>query len=301
MKYNRLAHTPFQFSAVGLGTWPWCSGYDWSNTSLPDVNSLVSAAIEAGINWADTAPVYEGCERALGHALKGRRDRFFIATKGGLVKNGSWTDHNLRTLQTQLESSLSALQTDYIDLYQIHYPDPLFPLADALEILFRAQQQGKIRAVGVCNLTEQQVNALPGQVASVQGRFSLINPGEKISQLCRQKGISFLAYGVLHGGLLSGKYRTAPNLRRADARNYFYKGYKGDSFSRFLPLVARVKQVAQKYGVTPAQIALAWALARSGGFVLAGAKTPAQVAENAHACTVCLTPQDCLFLEDPCN
>ena len=298
MKYNPLAHTSFSFSAVGLGGWPFCSGYDWGNKSALDVSSLLSVALERGINWVDSSPVYEGSEQAIGRALKGRRDKLFVATKCGLVKNGSWTDHNLRTIQHQLETSLKSLQTDYIDLYQIHYPDPQFPLYAALEQLTRLQVQGKVRAIGVCNLTPAQVNDLPLEVSSLQSRFSLVRPVREHVNLCKQKGISFIAYGALHGGVLSGKYKTAPNLRRADARNYFYKGYKGDEFIRLAPRVLRVKQLAQKYKCTPAQIALSWALAQTDGFVLAGAKTTAQVIENSGACEVQLTQADLCFLEE---
>lgn len=298
MKYKRLAHTPLSFSAIGLGGWPFCGGYDWGNKSALDVSSLLSVALERGINWVDTAPVYEGSEHAIGIALKGRREKLFVATKCGLVKNGAWTDHNLRTIQTQLETSLKSLQTDYIDLYQIHYPDPQFPLLEALEQLSRLQAQGKLRAIGVCNLTPAQVDTLPRDVCSLQSPFSLVRPAREHVNVCKQKEISFIAYGALHGGVLSGKYKNAPNLRRADARNYFYKGYKGDEFVGLMPLVLRMKQLAKKYECTSAQIALAWVLNQTEGFVLAGAKTTAQVIENSLSCEVQITPADLHFLEE---
>ena len=237
MKYNRLGNTEISFSAVGLGGWSFGGGKDWGDTPQADVLSTVSAALEAGINWVDTAPIYGDSEEKLAPALKGRRARLFVATKCGLTKNGSWTDHDLspKTIVRQLEDSLSRLQTDYIDLYQIHYLDPKNPLEPALETLVKLQQQGKIRHIGLCNVGADTLAAVRNLVplVSVQNEFSLVHPqkGAAVLPVCRVSGISLIGYGVLCGGILSGKYKKEPNLRRADARNYFYKSYRGAAFS----------------------------------------------------------------------
>lgn len=302
MHYHPLGNTDISVSAVGLGGWGICAGYDWGNRILPDVSSLVSAALDAGINLIDTAPVYEQSEERLGHALKGRRDRFVLATKCGLVKKEAWNIHDLRkeTLIAQCENSLRALQTDYLDIYQIHYPHTSAPLEEALETLGLLQQQGKIRAIGLCNVSEQQILALSVPVASVQNEFSLLHSqkGAEVLEMCRQKGISFIGYGTLCGGILSGKYQKEPNFRRADARNYFYKCYKGKSFENALPVVERVREIAKTQNAQPAQIAIGWALAHKAlTSVLVGAKTAQQVLQNAQACDVKLTKEELSCLE----
>lgn len=302
MDYRRLGNTDISVSVVGLGGWSVSSGYDWSNATPPDVSSLVSASLEVGINWIDTAPVYMQSEVLLGRALKGCRDRFIIASKCGLIKKDAWNVHDLRkeTLITQCENSLRALQTDYLDIYQIHYPHFSVPLEEAVETLQQLQQQGKIRAVGLCNVSAPQILSLPFPVASVQNEFSLLHPqaGAAVWHVCRQKEISFIGYGTLCGGILSGKYQKEPNFRRADARNYFYKCYKGTAFEQALGVVKRVREVANRYHCLPVQVAIGWALAhKEVSSVLVGAKTVEQVLQNARSCDVKLTEEECLYLE----
>ena len=304
MRYHRLSNTTLEISVVGLGTWPFSGGYDWSNTHLPDVSSVVSAAQENGINFIDTAPIYEGSEASLGRALRGRRHRFVLAGKCGLRKDGSWPVHDLRpdAILNQLETSLSQLQTDYIDLYQIHYPDPAVAWEDALAVLQRAKEQGKIRAIGVCNVCLEQVAQCAAVISCVQNEYSLLHPqaGQNVFQLCREKGISFVGYGTLCGGILSGKYHKEPNFRRADARNYFYKCYRQQSFEMAQKTVKRVLQLARQKQASPSAVAIAWALACPQlTSALVGAKTPAQVVQNAAGGELHLSPQELSYLEQP--
>jgi aryl-alcohol dehydrogenase-like predicted oxidoreductase len=132
----------------------------------------------------------------------------------------------------------------------------------------------------------------------VQNEYSLLHPsaGKNVFAYCRANGISFMGYGTLCGGFLSGKYKREPNLRRADARNYFYKTARGTAFTQAQLAAARVQQVAQAKGVCAAAVAGAWALQKAG-FILCGAKTPAQVAQNAAAADVTLTAEETAFLE----
>ena len=308
MKYNRLGNTEISFSAVGLGGWSFGGGKDWGDTPQADVLSTVSAALEAGINWVDTAPIYGDSEEKLAPALKGRRTRLFLATKCGLIKNGSWTDHDLspKTIVRQLEDSLSRLKTDYIDLYQIHYLDPKNPLEAALETLTKLQKQGKIRYIGVCNFLADDLRQACGTfpLASVQNEYSLLHPqkGKSVFSVCREWGIGFIGYGTLCGGILSGKYKKAPNFRRADARNYFYKCYRGPAFEEANKTVLRVKNVAQELGVPPGAVAAAWALTTGATSVLLGARKPEQVRQNVLGAEVLLSAQQLLYLEGkPCT
>lgn len=304
MKMRRLGSTDVYVSAVGLGGWPFGGGYDWGAVDAQQAAQTVLTALSAGINLIDTAPVYGESEAFLGRVLKGRRGQVVLATKCGLVKNGSWTDHDLRpqTIRRQLEESLARLQTDYIDLYQIHYPDPAVPLEDALEELARQKEAGKIRHIGLCNVHAEEVAraAAVTQIASVQNEYSLLHPqkGDAVLKICGAKGISLLSYGTLCGGILSGKYKSAPNLRRADARNYFYKCYRADVFLQAQQTALRVKELAQKLSAPCAAVAAAWVLAKQPvASALTGARTPQQILQNAVGAEVCLLPEDLAFLE----
>lgn len=309
MKMRRLGRTDLIVSAVGLGGWPFGGGYDWGPVDAAQAEKTVSAALAAGINLIDTAPVYGESEAFLGRMLKARRSQVVFATKCGLAKNGSWTDHDLspKTVRRQLDESLSRLQTDYIDLYQIHYPDPKVPLEDALSELARQKQAGKIRHIGLCNATAEEISraARVTEIASVQNEYSLFRPqkGEAVFEACRKAGASFISYGTLCGGVLSGKYKTAPNLRRADARNYFYKCYRADAFLLAQETANRVKTLAAHLQVYPAAVAVAWALAsQTVSCALTGARTAEQILQNAGSADVILTPQDLAFLEGrPCT
>lgn len=303
MKYNRLGRTELSLSAMGLGGWAFGGGLDWGITDEQDVVNTVSAALDTGINWVDTAPIYGESETLLGRALKGRRRQVLLASKCGLIKNGSWTDHDLspQTIIRQLETSLARLQTDYLDLYQIHYLDPKIPLESALETLTKLQEQGKIRHIGVCNFSADDLRQACGQasVVSVQNEYSLLHPqkGESVFSACRELGTGFIGYGTLCGGILSGKYKKAPNFRRADARNYFYKCYRGSAFEEANKTVLRVKNVAQELGVPPGAVAGAWALATGATSVLLGARKPEQVRQNVLGAEVVLSAQQLLYLE----
>ncbi|MGN1057889.1 MAG: aldo/keto reductase [Candidatus Avelusimicrobium sp.] len=309
MKMRRLGRTDLCISAVGLGGWPFGGGYDWGPVDAAQAEKAVLAALDAGINLVDTAPVYGESEAFLGRILKGRRNQIILATKCGLAKNGSWTDHDLspQTICRQLDESLARLQTDYIDLYQIHYPDPKVPLEEALLELARQKQAGKIRHIGLCNVTAEEISraARVAEISSVQNEYSLLHPqkGEAVFKACREAGASFISYGTLCGGILSGKYKTAPNLRRADARNYFYKCYRADAFLHAQEKVSRVKKLAEYLRVSPAAAAVAWALSnQTVSCALTGARTAEQILQNAAGADLMLSPQDLAFLEGrPCT
>lgn len=293
MLKHRLGKSEWEVSAIGLGAWALGGGTDWGPTDFTEVANTVSAALEKGITLIDTAPIYGDSEAVLGRALAGKRSQVILSTKCGLVKNGSWTDHDLRpeTITHQLENSLKNLRTDYIDLYFIHYLDPKVPWQEAWQTLTRLKAQGKVRALGVCNVPPDVLvqMAQTGELACAQEELSVLHPQKGLATLavCRRYGVGFMAYGSLCGGILSGKYAKEPNLRRADARNYFYKCYRGESFVRAQQTVARVVALAVQHQLLPAQVALAWVLAQKGvSCALAGARKAQQVLQNAQAASL---------------
>ena len=294
---------------VALGTWALGGGNDWGETSEQDAQDTLLAALDSGINLIDTAPIYGAglAEQRVGRALKGRRSQVWLATKCGISLNEGRPDHDLRpeSIFAECENSLRRLQTDYIDLYQIHWPDPKVPLSDSLGALLRLQEQGKIRAIGLCNFSEEQVKAACeiAPVAAVQASLSLLDgAARKLAVFCHTHGISFWAYGALGGGILSGKYKQMPNLRKCDARRYFYKYYFGENFTRAAQVAARVQQIATQKQVPPAAVALAAVLKIFGvSGVLAGARSAGQVQENVRALEVNLRKKELEFLWCPCK
>lgn len=298
MQTRRLGKTDLWIPTVGLGGWALGGGTDWGPIEFAEVSRTVLAALEAGVTLIDTAPIYGDSEAVLGRVLRGRRAHVILSTKCGLVKNGSWTDHDLSetTMARQLETSLQHLHTDYIDIYWMHYLDPQVPWQDVLARLAHWKQQGKIRAIGVCNVPPHILieMAQTGKIDCVQDEFSVLHPtkGRAALDVCREYNLGFMAYGTLCGGILSGKYKRAPNFRRADARNYFYKCYRAESFMQAQATVDLVRQLAQEKQVSPAQVALAWVLAQPGvTCALAGARTAKQAQQNASAAHLTLTTE----------
>lgn len=291
---------------LGLGTWALGGGKDWGESGGQDAADAVHAALDAGICLIDTAPAYGWgrAEELLARALKGRRQQVLLADKCGIVLNKDGRpDHDLRpeSILAQCDASLSRLQTDYLDIYLIHWPDPKVPLSDALGALERLKEQGKIRALGLCNVSADLLLSAAAQasVACVQNPLSLLdNKQEKVLAACAEKKIPFMAYGALGGGILSGKYHKEPNFRRSDARRYFYPYYRGESFSRAQGVAARVKELAAQKDCAASAVALAWALGRGGvSGVLFGARCARQVQENAAALQIRLTEREAEYLE----
>lgn len=291
-------------SRLGLGTWALGGGGDWGYTDENDALDALRAALDEGINFIDAAPVYGWgrAEELVGRAVKGRRTDVIIATKCGICLKNGRPDHDLRpaSIFAECDASLKRLQTDFIDLYQIHWPDPKVPVADALGALTRLKEQGKIRAIGVCNFGAEQLGEACrlAPIALAQNEFSLLKQTQEDALgVCRRENISFAAYGVLGGGVLSGKYQKEPNLRRCDARRYFYKYYRGEEFARALATSARVKELAAQKNEPPVAVALAWALAHRGvTCALAGARSAAQIKQNARALRLVLSSGEMEFL-----
>lgn len=290
---------------LGLGTWALGGGKDWGTTDEKDVCGAVSAALDADVTLIDTAPAYGWgrAEELLGRALKGRRTEVLLADKCGIVLNKDGRpDHDSRpeSIYAQCDGSLSRLKTDYIDLYLLHWPDPKVPIADVLGAMARLREKGKIRAFGLCNANAALLECAAAltSVACVQNPLSLLDRKQtEILQYCLRKRIPFWAYGVLGGGILSGKYDKEPNFRRGDARRYFYKYYLGESFAKARAVASRVKELALRKNCPPSAAALAWALAQDGvSGTLFGARNARQVQQNAQARHVGLTVRETEFL-----
>jgi aryl-alcohol dehydrogenase-like predicted oxidoreductase len=281
---------------IGLGTWPF-DGRDWGETDDDEAVRTVHAALGLGIDLFDTAPVYgpERCEKVLGRALSGvPRDEVFVATKVGVRWNAVhlYQDLSAASVQEECEASLRRLGMDHVDLLQIHWPHHVTPLEETLGAMVALVEQGKVRHVGVSNfdvpLLEQAAAAAP--IASLQPPYHLFMRGieAEILPWCGRRGVPALVYGPLCKGLLTGKFLDRPipdDIRRKDP-------FFGDEvLPALLDVVRELAGIAHAAGLTPGQLALAYALARPGiACVLVGARTPAQIAESAAAAGVDLAP-----------
>lgn len=260
----------------------------------------------------DVADIYGlgKAERVLSQALGARRHEVVIVSKfginwqpdpaGGRAK--TFRDCSPGRVVEALEQSLRRLRIDAIPLYLIHWPDPDTPIEATMEALLKCQQAGKIRHIGVSNFplpllqAANQIHSL----AALELQYNLIEQtaNQHVLPYCREQGMSVLAYGPLAQGLLTGKYGVQATFQ-TDDRRHRLPHFHGDTLTRHLQMVERLKTIAQRYQKTPAQVALRWVLDQPGiACALVGAKTPAQIEMNAAAAGWQLMPEDQDFIEN---
>jgi len=297
MKKIKLGKSDLMVSRIILGTWA-IGGQGWGEYSKKDALAAIEAAIDCGINTIDTAPAYNlgHAEKMIGEILKGKRGTMIIATKCGLnMENKFPKDLSPEFIEYDLHESLKRLKTDYIDLYQCHWPDPKTPIEATMECLVKFRDQGKIRNIGVCNfsdeLLQQAMELAP--VVSMQPQYSLLkrNIEEDILKTCIERNTGVITYGSLGAGMLSGKYTEPPKFNKTDARSYFYKFFKPKYWPQVSSLVELLKSMAEDRGARPGQVAISWVLSREGiTSAIVGARNQAQVRENVKALEIKLTP-----------
>jgi myo-inositol catabolism protein IolS len=288
-------------SALGIGCWSFGggSGDYWGPQDERDAASVVSAALDCGINYFDTAELYnDGCsEESLGRALAGRRHHALIGTKvsPGHVEPAALRQH--------CEASLRRLGTDYIDIYMVHWPITGYSIEDAFATLVSLRDEGKIRTIGVSNHGVQQLGDVASTGAPIavnQLYYNLLSRAIEVEilPLCRQLSIGVIGYMPLQQGLLTGKYRSADEMpwvrtrtrHFASTRRGARHGEAGAEAEVFAALDA-IRGLSQELRVPMAQLALVWTLAQPGiSCVLAGARTAEQVMENFAAAQLTLSP-----------
>jgi aryl-alcohol dehydrogenase-like predicted oxidoreductase len=284
---------------VALGCWAFAGGRVWGPQDEAESIATVAAALDAGVNFFDTAEGYgDGAsEEVLGRALAGRRHEAVIATKVSR-RHLSGDD-----VQRACERSLRLLQTDYIDLYQIHWPSRTVPLDETMEALERLREQGKVRAIGVCNFGVGDLADLAetGRVETNQVPYSLLWRAieYEIKGRCVDAGMGILPYSPLAQGLLTGKYGSPDEVPEGRARMRFFSGERPQARhgepgceAETFAAIERIRHVCDEIGKPMAQVSLAWLLHQPGvTAVLAGARRPEQIQQTAQAADLELSPE----------
>lgn len=305
MKKRMIGRSGIEASAVALGCWAIGGGPWWGSTDDALSIRTIRAALDEGITLIDTAPVYGfgRSEEVVGRALEGRREEAVIATKCGLwwddargseffSLDGRKVRRCLRpeTIRIEVEQSLRRLRTDYIDLYQTHWQaleaDPT-PIAETMACLLDLKQQGKIRAIGVSNVTPGQIEAYcaAGVIDAVQPRYSMLDRQIEAELLpsCAAHHLATLVYSPLEQGLLTGKIGMDAVFEEGAYRNNL-AWYRPENRRRVLDLLAGWADLTSAYACSLAQLVIAWTIAQPGiTFALCGARKPENMVDNAGA------------------
>lgn len=300
MELRRLGRTDLRVSVVGLG----CNSFGWK-ADLAATRSIIDQALACGINFLDTSDSYGPSEDFIGEVLGERRRSVLLATKFGsqLDKEGTKKGASRAYITTAIESSLRRLKTDWIDLYQLHYPDPATPIEETLRALEELVRAGKVRAIGCSNFSGAQLSEAQetakragiGGFASAQNEYSLLVRGleRELGSVIAKHELALLPYFPLANGVLTGKYRPGKppptGTRLADAPAWF------DSYREPAKweMAAKLEAFATARDHSLLELAFSWLAAQPGvASVIAGASRPEQVEQNAHAAGWALTSAD---------
>jgi aryl-alcohol dehydrogenase-like predicted oxidoreductase len=276
-----------EVSVVGLG----CNNFGW-RIDKQATRAVVEAALDGGINFLDTADMYDTgkSEEYLAEALRGRRNEVVLATKFGFSMGEGKSGASPAYVRQALDASLLRLGTDRIDLYQLHTPDPATPIADTLGALEDQVKAGKIREIGCSNFSAEQLREAGNRFASVQNEYSLFHraPEADVLPECKRLGIAFIPYFPLANGLLTGKYRKGqPPPENSRGKDGFGPTVFTD---RNLDIVESLIRFAAQHGHSLLELAVSWLAAQDTvASVIAGARTPEQAKMNAAAAAWKLT------------
>jgi aryl-alcohol dehydrogenase-like predicted oxidoreductase len=304
----RLGVTELEVSPIAFGTWQ--LGGEWGQFDEDDAIAAIRQARELGVNLFDTAHGYGfgASERVLGKALRDdieqRRDEVVIATKGGLrmADEGLVRDSSPGWLREALDDSLEALGVDYVDLFQVHWPDPKVPFAETAGALQGLVDEGKIRHVGVSNFdpAEMAEFAETRPVETLQPPYDLFRRGieAEILPYCKEHDIGVLVYGSLAHGLLTGAMDENTTFAPDDWRSGA-PFFKGEDFHRNLEAVRRLQSLAQdRFGVSVSRLAIAWTLANPAvDVVIVGARHPGHIEDSVAAAELDLSEADLAEIE----
>jgi aryl-alcohol dehydrogenase-like predicted oxidoreductase len=305
MKKRRLGKNGPELSALGLG----CMGMSEFYGPRDDKESIatIHAALDAGVNFLDTADVYgpRTNEELVGKAIAERRGEVFLATKFGIVRGPNPTDRGANGrpdyVKASCDGSLKRLGLDTIDLYYQHRVDPNTPIEDTVGAMVELKQAGKIRHIGLSEASSKTLRrtARVHPITALQSEYSLWSRDveDDILATCRELGIGFVPYSPLGRGFLTGQIKRFEDLAQDDFRRNSPR-FQGENFARNLALVGRIGEIASERGVTKSQLALAWVLAQGDDIVpIFGTKRRSYLADNLGGLDVVLGPADLARIE----
>ena len=291
MEYRKLGSSDLNVSVIGFGAWGIGGAPFWSSEGDNISVKSIQKAYDMGINFFDTAPVYGFglSERLIGKALKPVRDKVILATKCGL----RWEKEQLGSISKvatresileEIDQSLERLDTDYIDLYQVHWPDGKTPHQETMETLLEIQKQGKIRHIGVSNYSVAQMQEClkTGPLVSLQPEYSLLQRSieKETVPFCLIHDIGIIAYSPLASGVLTGKYDRDTKFKDWRSKGIIGQ-FTGEAFVKNIEKVERFKAITESQQKTCGQMAVNWVIHQPGVVsALVGVKNDKQVEEN---------------------
>ena len=314
MKYMKIGKSDIEVSKIALGTWAIGGGSWWGDNDDMESIKTIHAALDLGINFVDTAPVYGmgHSEEVVGKAIADRRNKVILSTKCGLMfdrtegsyyfsRDGKDVYKNLSkgAIIDSVEQSLRRLNTDYIDILYTHWQavEPfLVPVEETMEALMTLKKQGKIRAIGGSNMSSWHIEEYIkyGELDIIQEKYSLIDKRveKEILPCSTQHGVTFQAYSPLEQGLLTGKIRKDFIPEPGSSREG-KKWYKPENLPKIVDGVDSWKNLCDKYNCTYGNLAIAWVAAQNPLVnVLCGARKVEQITDNAKAGDIILAPED---------
>ena len=287
MEYIKIKGTDIESSRIGLGAWA-IGGWLWGGSEEKESIDTIHTALDNGITLIDTAAIYGfgRSEEIVGKAVSeyGGRDKIIIATKGGL----DWTSGKIyrnsskSRINQEVEDSLERLKTDYIDIYQIHWPDFDTPFEEAAEAMYELHKSGKIRAIGVSNYNTEHKDIFReiSPLHTSQPPYNLFERGveDKIIPYCEEHGITMLLYGAICQGLLSGRMNSQTTFKGDDIRKVDPK-FKHPRFKQYLNAVQKLDDFAKRnYNTRVIHLAMRWILDKTDSHIaLWGARRPSQL------------------------
>lgn len=309
MEYIVLKNSDLKVSRICIGGDP-MGGHAWGNTDDKELIDAVHAGIDMGINFFDTADVYGlgKAEEILGQALKGKREKAIIASKFGVrrTKDNTRTyfDNSPKWIRQAIEGSLRRLQTDYIDIYQIHDLDGVTPIESIVETLDNLKKEGKIKYYGLSNILEKDISILlpfKGRFVSFQNQYSLAcrDYEDDIKNISHTLEVNPFTWGSLGQGILTGKYGRNVKFPESDRRSRAtYPNFHGEKLQKNMDIVDCMREIGQNYGRQPAAVAIRYILDYlSDSIAIVGVKRREQVLSNCEACDWMLGIQDIEILE----